>query len=56
VILENPSYTGQNIRLVMCHGANQAAGELERILGVSVESSPFAVALDDFRQLFERVP
>ncbi|WP_152363791.1 polymorphic toxin-type HINT domain-containing protein [Microlunatus speluncae] len=35
-VLQNPSYTGQPIRLVMCHGGREAAPEIARTLGVDV--------------------
>ncbi len=35
-VLQNPNYTGQPIRLVMCHGGREAAGDIATQLGVDV--------------------
>ena len=42
----NPNYGGGPINLVTCHGACGAAQELQGIMGVPVNASPFRVDLD----------
>jgi hypothetical protein len=55
-ILENPDYGGGPINLVTCHGACGAAQELQEILGVPVNSSPFEVDLDPVSGLLREFP
>jgi RHS repeat-associated protein len=45
-IRSNPYYEGGPINLVTCHGACGAAQELQEIMGVHVNASPFRVDLD----------
>jgi hypothetical protein len=45
-IRSNPNYGGGPINLVTCHGACGAAQELQEIMGVPVNASPFRVDLD----------
>ncbi|MDO5068342.1 MAG: hypothetical protein Q4D96_13780 [Propionibacteriaceae bacterium] len=52
-VLENPYYQQeQGIRLVMCHGKNEAAEDFANTLGASVLASSKRVRLDDLGQLF----